>query len=145
MKISSCKAKGRKAVKQVVELLYKYWPGGRPGDLRIPTGSRPGEDIHLSPAARQYYPFVVEIKCQEKLDIWSALQQAENHLQTTEKTSQPLTPLVFFKRNHSPLFVSLKAEDFLKLIRPLSAENESTLVLPSKQMAEASFTASLSE
>ena len=36
-----------------------------------------GEDILLSPAARKLFPFSVECKNQEKLNIWSSLEQAE--------------------------------------------------------------------
>jgi hypothetical protein len=117
MKISSCKAKGRRAVQEVVDLLYKYWPIGQPGDIRAATGCVPGEDIHFSPKARETYPFTVEVKNQERLDIWKALKQAVSHLGRAKSLNSTLTPILFFKKNHTALYVALRAEDFFKLVR----------------------------
>ena len=68
-----------------------------------------GEDILLSPAARKLFPFSVECKNQEKLNIWSSLEQAEtnsgNHI-----------PIVIFKRNRSKTFVALEFEKLLELL-----------------------------
>ncbi len=116
MKIKSSKAKGKRAVKEVVDLLYKHWPEGAEGDIALNRGSASGEDIDLSPRARQIFPFVIEVKNQEKLNVWQALEQAESHLKKA-KEPEKLFPTLFFKRNNSKLFVSLPAEDFLKLLK----------------------------
>ena len=112
MSAKSCKAKGRAACKEVVELLAKYWPDHRPGDFEITSSGVTGEDVKLSPAARDRFPFVIEVKNQQALNIWEALKQAQSH----RKDRENLYPLLFFKRNHSKLYVALEADDFLKLV-----------------------------
>lgn len=111
MKTSSAKAKGRKACKDVQDLLYIHAPHLEPGDIEITSSGATGEDLKLSPAAKRVYPFAIECKNQEKLNIWSAIEQAKTHVKGTE------IPVLFFKRNRSDLMVCLSAEDFMKLTR----------------------------
>jgi hypothetical protein len=112
MKTSSCKAKGRKACQEAKDLLHKYAPDLRPGDIEITSSGACGEDLKLSPAAREKYPLVVEVKSQESIQIWAALEQAESH-----GIGHPdQVPVLFFRRNRSELYVALLAEDFVKLI-----------------------------
>ena len=68
-----------------------------------------GEDIKLSHSARKKFPFSVECKAQEKLNIWESLKQAEDN-------SNDYTPLLIFKRNRSKTYVTLSLEDFLDLL-----------------------------
>jgi hypothetical protein len=117
MRTSSAKAKGRRLCARVKELLYKYAPDLRPGDIEITSSGCTGEDLKLSPAARQVYPFVVEGKCQESLNIWSALKQAEGHLKNHDTDYGFVVPTLFFSRNHADLYVAMKAEDFIRLVR----------------------------
>lgn len=72
-----------------------------------------GPDLHLSPAARQVYQFVIECKNVEKLNVWEAYQQASNH----GASAPNMTPVLFFKRNNSKLMVCLDAEEFVKMVR----------------------------
>ena len=111
MRISSAKAKGRRACKEVQELLYKHAPDLRPGDIEITSSGVIGEDLKLSPAAREKYPLVIECKNRQSLNIWKALKQAESHL----KDQNQGVPVLFFKRNGSKLYVALDAEMFIKL------------------------------
>ena len=78
-------------------------------DVRSITMGDSGEDILLSPAARKLFPFSVECKNQEKLNIWSALDQAEQN-------SGEHTPLVIFKRNRSKIYAVLEIEKLLELL-----------------------------
>ena len=68
-----------------------------------------GEDILLSPAARKLFPFSTECKNQEKLNIWSSLEQAETN-------SGKHIPIVIFKRNRSKTYVALEFEKLLELL-----------------------------
>ena len=111
MKTRSAKAKGRRACQDVKELFEKYAPDLKPGDIEVTSSGVVGEDLKLSPAARDLYPFVCEVKNQESLEIWKALEQAESH------SRDGLVPLLFFRRNRSKLFVALDAESFIKLVR----------------------------
>jgi len=68
-----------------------------------------GEDILLSPAARKLFPFSVECKNQEKINIWSSLEQAETN-------SGKHTPLLVFKRNRSKTYAVLQLDDLMRLL-----------------------------
>ena len=114
MKTSGLKAKGRRLCQEVRELLLKYAPGLKPDDIRVTPSGCVGEDLLLSPAARQLYPIIVEGKNQESLNIWAALRQAESHKKDPASFA---APVVFFRRNHSRIYVALGAEDFIKLVR----------------------------
>jgi len=112
MLTSSAKAKGRKACQQVKELLYKYAPDLRQGDIDITPSGVTGVDLKLSPAAKELYPFAIEVKNQESLNVWAAYEQAIKHAAGSSDM-----PILFFRRNKSELMACLKADDFIKLIR----------------------------
>lgn len=118
MKTSSCKAKGRRACQEVKELLHKYAPDLKPGDIEITSSGAIGEDMKLSPAARELYPFVIECKNVEALNIWKSFQQATDHkLKNSHPDSAARIPILFFRRNRSSLMVCLEAEEFVRLVR----------------------------
>lgn len=68
-----------------------------------------GMDVQLSPSARKHFPFAIECKNQEALNIWKSLEQAENNC-------EGLTPLLIFKRNKSKIYATLEITDFLDLL-----------------------------
>ena len=68
-----------------------------------------GEDIILSPAARDLIPFSFECKNQERLNIWESLSQSEDN-------SDKNIPAVVFKRNRTKTYIAVELEEFLKLI-----------------------------
>jgi hypothetical protein len=113
MRTSSAKAKGRRCAQEVVDLLYKYAKQLDVGDCLCTSSGCTGEDVLLSPKARQIYPLAIECKNQESLNIWSALKQADSHVK------EDLTACVFFKRNHSKLYVALDAEAFILMLSDL--------------------------
>lgn len=118
MKTSSAKAKGRRACQEFRELVLDRLPFLLPDDIKVTPSGVTGEDLHLSPAARRVLPFAIEVKNQEKLNIWQSLAQTIRHCGDTK-----LKPLLAFRRNRSELFVALRAEDFLALV----AESEKLL------------------
>lgn len=111
MKTSSCKAKGRRACADVVELLLKHAPTLQPDDIRITSSGATGEDILLSPEARKLFPWVIEVKNTETINIWQAYAQAVSHL----KPGVDYVPILFFRRNRSELMACMKASDFVRL------------------------------
>lgn len=117
MKTSSCKAKGRRACQEVRELLLQYAQDLKPDDIRVTSSGCTGEDLLLSPAAQEIYPLAIECKNQEALNVWSALKQAESHSNQEEIAAVKRLPILFFRRNHSSLYVAMQAEHFLKLVR----------------------------
>ena len=68
-----------------------------------------GEDIILSPAARDLIPFSFECKNQERLNIWESLSQSEQNC-------GKYTPAVVFKRNRTKTYIALELEEFFKMI-----------------------------
>ena len=85
----------------------------RNGDVKTAVMGESGEDIILSPAARDLIPFSFECKNQERLNIWESLTQAEEN-------SNNYTPAVVFKRNRTKTYITLELEEFLKIIGELN-------------------------
>jgi len=109
MKPRSAKNKGKRLQNKVRDIILEKFDKLEPDDVRSITMGDSGEDILLSPAARRLFPFSVECKNQEALNIWSSLEQAENN-------SGKHTPLVIFKRNRSKTYAVLEFEELLKLL-----------------------------
>jgi len=109
--VSSGKAKGRRLQDAVCKkLLEHYGDVLEEGDLRPAIMGQAGEDIIQSPRARTVVPISIECKNQEKLSIWSALNQAQ------ENCPENQAPALVFKRNHSETYIVLKFEDLLDLL-----------------------------
>ena len=110
MKPRSAKNKGKRLQNKIRDLiLEKFDSKLEPDDVRSITMGDSGEDILLSPAARKVFPFSVECKNQEKLNIWSSLEQAESN-------SGKHTPLVIFKRNRTKTYAVLEFDKLLELL-----------------------------
>tara|TARA_R110000765_G_scaffold136938_1_gene236334 strand:+ start:316 stop:657 length:342 start_codon:yes stop_codon:yes gene_type:complete len=109
MKPQSAKAKGRNLQKNVRDLILEKFNQLEEDDVRSTSMGASGEDLLLSPAARKLFPFSVECKNQESLNIWSAIEQAENN-------SGNHTPLVIFKRNRTKTYAVLEFDKLLKLL-----------------------------
>ena len=113
---SSCKSKGRRAAAEVKELLLEWCPDLQPDDIIVTSSGVTGEDLQLSPKAREVYPYIIEAKNVEKINIHQANEQAVSHWQ--KRGSKPNEfPIVCYKRNRTDLYVSIKLEHFLKLTR----------------------------
>ena len=109
MKPRSAKNKGKRLQNKVRDLILEKFNQLEPDDVRSVTMGESGEDILLSPTARKLFPFSTECKNQEKLNIWSSLEQAESN-------SGKHIPIVIFKRNRSKTYVALEFEKLLELL-----------------------------
>ncbi len=109
MKPRSAKNKGKRLQNKVRDLILEKFNELEPDDVRSITMGDSGEDILLSPAARRLFPYSVECKNQEKINIWSSLEQAEEN-------SGKHIPLVIFKRNRSKTYAVLEFKELLKLL-----------------------------
>lgn len=121
MKTASAKAKGRNAQKQVVETFLRAAPELTSNDMRSTSMGASGVDVLMSPIARAKYPLAIEVKCQENLNIWAAMEQTEKqrYPEDDDQESVPsegLAPVVCFKRNRSEIYIALKLDDFLRLL-----------------------------
>ncbi len=109
MKTSSCKAKGRNLQKWVRDLILESFPSLEADDVRSTSMGAGGEDVQLSPAARKLFPFSLECKNVEKLNVWAAYEQAEANSGEHE-------PLLVMKKNRKKPLVVIDAEAFVKLL-----------------------------
>ena len=107
MKPQSAKAKGRLLQQWVRDLLVESLKI-HPEDIESRSMGAGGEDLIMSRAARQSFPYSIECKNQEKINVWSAYDQASEN-------SLGYTPLVVIKRNRSKPLVVIDAETFIEL------------------------------
>lgn len=103
----SSKQKGRHAVLVVAAMIARRF-GLEPDDVLVKATSQGGCDIHLSPHAARLFPVGIEVKCQEKLNVWGALKQAE------ENAPPGRAMVLFFRRANSQTYAALRADDFLR-------------------------------
>ena len=114
MKTSSAKAKGRRLQQKFMQLLIEKLEID-PEDIESRSMGAGGEDLIMSKAARNKFPYSIECKNQEKLNIWSAWDQANANKGVYE-------PLVVIKKNGVQPLVVLDAENFLDMIRNFNDE-----------------------
>ena len=107
MKTQSRKAKGRRLQQQFMQLLIEKLDID-PEDIESRSMGAGGEDLIMSKAARNKFPYSIECKNQEKLNIWSAYEQAEANAGKFE-------PLVVIKKNRRNPLVIVDAEYFVNL------------------------------
>ena len=110
MKTRSAKNKGKRLQNSVRDILLETFDTLEPDDIKSAIMGDSGEDIQLSHAARKLIPYSIECKNQEKLNIWSALEQAEGNKGVSK-------PVLIFKRNRSKTYAVLELEDFVDLIK----------------------------
>jgi hypothetical protein len=65
-----------------------------------------GEDVQLSPAARELFPYTIECKNMAKIAVYNYYEQAKQHGKGE--------PLVVIKQNNSKPLVIVDADYFFK-------------------------------
>jgi len=105
----SAKSKGRGFQKFVATKIRETF-GLEERDVCSSPASVTGEDIILSERAKKVFPYSVEAKCSEQLNIWKAIEQSKSNSKGKE-------PLVIFKKNFNEPYVCIKLDSFLKLIK----------------------------
>jgi hypothetical protein len=109
--VKSCKAKARSLQNKIVEDLLKKYPVLTSNDVKPSIMGESGIDIKLSESARKLFPYGTECKNQESLSIWKCIKQSEENA-----IAEKLRPILIFKRNRSDVYVTLKWEEFLKML-----------------------------
>lgn len=113
--IAARKSKGRKLQQLTRDLILETFKEDLEfDDVKSTSMGASGMDVQLSPAAQRLFPFSVENKNQESINIFAALAQAESN--STEK----LKPLVVFKKNRTKTYAALEFTEFLKLLKELT-------------------------
>ena len=110
MKTQSAKAKGRKLQQMVRDLILETFSELEPDDVRSTSMGAGGEDLQLSPAARRKFPYSVECKNVEKLNVWGAYEQAAANSGKHE-------PLLVMKKNRKKPLVVLDLDAFMSLLK----------------------------
>ena len=91
MKTSSAKAKGRKLQQWVVTKLVEIL-GFDEEDLESrPMGSS-GEDVIMGVQSRKQFPYSIECKNQEAVNVWKAMEQCQINC----KNHEPQSNTIFF-------------------------------------------------
>ena len=109
MRPKSAKAKGRRLQQQFRELLIEEL-GIHPEDIESRSMGAGGEDLIMARAAREKFPYSIECKNVEKLNVWEAYKQASEN-------SKDYEPLVVMKKNNHKTLVVLDAESFVKIFK----------------------------
>ena len=87
-----------------------YTPQLHEDDIKSQTMGMTGEDIVLSPAARELIPFSFECKNVERLQMWQAIDQCE-----TNKHEHSSTAVVFKKNGKEP-FIAIPFRVFCDML-----------------------------
>ena len=120
MKTQSAKAKGRRLQQWIRDVLIEKL-NIHPEDIESRSMGAGGEDVIMARAARQKFPYSIECKNQEKINIWSAYEQAAQN-------SGDYTPLVVLKRNRSKPLILIDAETFIDLHKLIDNTNTTTFM-----------------
>ena len=107
LKTQSAKAKGRRLQQWVRDLLIEKLEV-HPEDVESRSMGAGGEDLIMARAAREKFPYSIECKNQEKVNIWESYSQAVEN-------SKDYEPIVVLKRNNHKPFVLVVAEYFIGL------------------------------
>ena len=108
MKTSSAKAKGRRLQQWVRTKLIELLSVD-PEDIESrPMGSS-GEDLIMGVQTKKLFPYSVECKNQEAVNVWKAYEQCSSN------TSPNVESLVIIKRNKSKPLALVDAEYFINL------------------------------
>ena len=111
MKTQSAKAKGRRLQQWVRDQLIEELKV-HPEDVESRSMGAGGEDLIMARAARQKFPFSIECKNVEKLNVWEAYEQAKSNCNDYE-------PLVVMKKNQKKPLVVIDADYFISLVKRL--------------------------
>ena len=109
MKPQSAKSKGRKLQQWFAKLLVDVLDMDEEDLESRPMGSQ-GEDIIMGKLSRGKFPYSIECKNQEAVNVWKAYAQAQENCKSYE-------PLVVIKRNRSKPLVLVDAEHFVSLFK----------------------------
>ena len=106
MKTQSAKGKGRRFQHWVRDMLIEH-RDVHPEDIESRSMGAGGEDIIMARDARKKFPFSIECKNVEKLNVYEAYAQAEANSGDHE-------PILFMKKNRKKPLVVVDAEWFVK-------------------------------
>ncbi len=114
MRPQSAKAKGRRLQQQFRDLLIEELKI-HPEDIESRSMGAGGEDLIMARAAREKFPYSIECKHVEKLNVWEAYKQAKENSVPNRLSGNQYEPIVVMKKNNHKTLVVLDAEYFVKI------------------------------
>ena len=108
MRPASAKSKGRRLQQAVMRAVLATFPPLTPDDVTSRSMGASGTDLLLSSFAKRLFPYAVEVKCQERVNLWAALEQAREN-------AGGMTPLVVLARNQQAPVAVVDLQEFLWL------------------------------
>jgi len=113
---ASAKQKGRLAQQHVAKRICETFSLLECDVKSLPMGSQ-GADVWLSSEALRKFPFAIEVKKQEKLNVHEAFLQAIEHWKKVGDEYGPeIYPLLVHSKNRSEVLATLRLDDLLKLL-----------------------------
>ena len=107
MKTQSAKAKGRRLQQWVRDQLIEHLMVSEE-DVESRSMGASGEDLIMARDARRKFPYSIECKNVEKVNVWDAYEQAKENCNGYE-------PIVVMKKNRKQPLVVIDAEHFISL------------------------------
>ena len=116
MKTQSAKAKGRRLQQWVRDLLIEKLDV-HPEDIESRSMGAGGEDLIMARAAREKFPFSIECKNVEKLNVWEAYKQAKEN-------AGKYVPIVVMKKNQEKPLIVIDAEEFVNIMENVNGKKD---------------------
>ena len=109
IKTSSAKAKGRRLQQWVRDQILDRFTTLTTDDVRSTAMGQGGEDVQLSSAARDHFPYSIECKAQKQIAVYRFMDQAEANCPDGSE------PLVVIKADRRKPLVVVDAKHFFSL------------------------------
>lgn len=110
----SNKNKGRLGQQEVAKLLIEAFPALEPDDCRSNPMGAGGEDILLSPAARKFFPWNIEVKRKKKIGACRFMEQAATHGKHA--------PVAVFREDRGTWYACVEFKYLLELMKKLKGQ-----------------------
>ncbi len=113
------KSKGKRGEREIANLLKEHGFTSARRTAQFCGKSGDASDVVGLPG------YHVEVKYVERLNLWTAVDQAERDSKAHEEsTGEKLTPVIFFRKRGRHWLVCLDAEKFLELVKAGVSEHE---------------------
>lgn len=93
-----------------MQKILEKFPKLTADDVRSTSSGSTGEDVLLSQAAKDSFPFAVECKNHQAFSVYKHYEQARSHVRGHEM------PLLIIKQNRAKPLVCISLDDFMDII-----------------------------
>ncbi len=115
MRTSSAKAKGRRLQQLTRDLIIESLSIPAK-DVESRSMGAPGIDVSLSQEARLKFPFGVECKNSERLNLWAAWRQCQENA-----IKEDLIPLMVVGRNRQEPLAVVPLKIFMEMVKEINS------------------------